>query len=119
RYYDPYNGTWLGRDKNAETGGPNPYCFVFNNPIGFYDDLGNDPNLKIPDPSKSCIPLPEGPSRDFTAAQRCRINEIGNSEGCWECGRKVPGTASGNWFIDHQPANALNAEGKPQFGYAH
>jgi len=97
----------------------NLYGFVFNNPNQFYDRLGRDPQLNTPGPENSCTPLSGGPSRDFTAAERKCVNQIGRTEGCWECGKKSPGTTSGNFIIDHQPPNALNPEGNLQSGYAH
>jgi hypothetical protein len=39
---------------------------------------------------------------------------MGREYGCHICGAKDPGTLSGNFVLDHQPASALNAPGNPQ-----
>ncbi len=54
-----------------------------------------------------------GPGRDFTPDERAEINRIGKESGCHTCGSTDPGTASGNFIPDHNPANALN-DGGPQ-----
>ena len=41
RYYNPELGRWLNRDPIQEWGGSNLYGFVLNNPLYFYDYLGN------------------------------------------------------------------------------
>lgn len=58
-------------------------------------------------------------ARDFTAAERTKINEIGSTTGCHTCGVKDPGTKSGNFVPDHQPASALNTQGGAQRLYPH
>ncbi len=55
-----------------------------------------------------------GPERDFTAAERREINNIGSSTGCHTCGGKNPGTLLDNFVPDHQPPNALNYSGRAQ-----
>jgi hypothetical protein len=60
-----------------------------------------------------------GPERDFTAAERREINRIGSETGCHTCGTLEPGTKSGNFVLDHQPANALNYLGRSQRLYPH
>lgn len=60
-----------------------------------------------------------GPQRDFTAQERADINRIGQETGCHTCGTKDPGTKSGNFVLDHQPANQLNPNGEPQRLYPH
>ena len=60
-----------------------------------------------------------GPSRNFSKAERDQINEIGYRRGCHTCGSKKPGTKSGNFILDHQPANALNTSGAQQNLYPH
>lgn len=55
-----------------------------------------------------------GPGRNFTAAERQQINQIGRNTGCHTCGTKNPGTVSGNFVPDHQPPNALNPPGGAQ-----
>ncbi|MGH9928119.1 MAG: hypothetical protein ACREA9_02715, partial [Pyrinomonadaceae bacterium] len=53
-------------------------------------------------------------ARDFTAAERAEVNRIGSQTGCHTCGTTNPGTKSGNFVPDHQPASALNPTGGPQ-----
>jgi len=55
-----------------------------------------------------------GPARDFTAAERAQINEIGQSTGCHTCGATEPGTVCGDFIPDNQPPSALNPNGGPQ-----
>jgi hypothetical protein len=55
-----------------------------------------------------------GPGRDFTAEEHAAIDRIGNETGCHTCGTTNPGTKSGHFVPDHQPANALNVDGSPQ-----
>jgi RHS repeat-associated protein len=64
-------------------------------------------------------PAKNGKSRNFTAEERKVINEQGYTLGCHTCGQKNPGTKSGNWILDHQPANALVPAGWPQTFYPH
>lgn len=42
RYLNPREGRWIGRDSIAEESGNNLYKFSGNDPIDFYDILGND-----------------------------------------------------------------------------
>ena len=44
RYYDPETGRWPSRDPIGERGGVNLYGFVFNNPVFWYDILGDRPD---------------------------------------------------------------------------
>jgi hypothetical protein len=55
--------------------------------------------------------------RGFTAAERAEINAIGSRTGCHTCGTTNPGTKSGNFVPDHQPASALNPAGGSQRRY--
>jgi RHS repeat-associated protein len=50
----------------------------------------------------------------ITASEQAEINRIGSESGCHTCGTKNPGTKSGNFVGDHQPATALNQSGQPQ-----
>jgi RHS repeat-associated protein len=43
RFYDPVTGRWPSRDLIGEIGGLNLYEFVFNDPNGWFDNLGNQP----------------------------------------------------------------------------
>ncbi len=46
-------------------------------------------------------------------------NENGDEYGCHTCGRKDPGTKSGDWVGDYQPPSALNIFGRAQRIYPH
>lgn len=46
RYYNPNQGRFLGRDPIQEEGGVHLYRFVSNNPIRYYDVLGEDQGPK-------------------------------------------------------------------------
>jgi RHS repeat-associated protein len=69
--------------------------------------------LKPGDHAGDSIPA-RGPGRDFSRDERDRINEIGADTGCHTCGTKNPGTKSGDFVPDHQPASAINTDGTPQ-----
>jgi hypothetical protein len=43
-----------------------------------------------------------------TAAQSRANNAQGDELGCHTCGVSVPGTRTGIWVLDHQPASSLN-----------
>ncbi|REC70383.1 hypothetical protein DRF57_22220 [Chryseobacterium rhizosphaerae] len=64
-------------------------------------------------------PAVNGHSRKFTATERKAIKEQGYTLGCHTCGQKNPGTKSGNFILDHQPANALVPNGWPQTFFPH
>lgn len=64
-------------------------------------------------------PAVNGHSRNFTIAERQAIREQGYTSGCHTCGQTNPGTKSGNFTLDHQPANALVPNGWPQTFYPH
>jgi RHS repeat-associated protein len=51
------------------------------------------------------------------AAEQRAVNAEGAQNGCHTCGAQSPGTKSGNWVGDHQPATALNSSGAPQTLY--
>ena len=63
--------------------------------------------------------IARGKGRNFTAAERTKINKIGETTGCHTCGVKTPGTKSGNFVPDHQPPSGLVADGTPQNLYPH
>ena len=63
--------------------------------------------------------LDGGSKRNFNVAERNQMNAIGKKSGCHTCGAKEAGTKSGNFILDHQPANALNVNGKPQKLFPH
>jgi RHS repeat-associated protein len=46
RYYSPKLGRWLSRDPIAEKGGWNLYGMVSNNPVDYWDELGNKKKSK-------------------------------------------------------------------------
>lgn len=64
-------------------------------------------------------PAVNGHSRKVVASERRAINEQGRTNGCHTCGQTNPGTKSGNFILDHQPANALFPDGWPQTFYPH
>lgn len=55
-----------------------------------------------------------GRGRRWTAEEIRENNRIGRTYGCHTCGAKNPGTPNGNFRIDHQDPNAMNAEGRRQ-----
>jgi hypothetical protein len=55
----------------------------------------------------------------ITPDEQQQVNKIGNENGCHTCGTSTPGTKSGNWVGDHQPANKLNPTGGSQRLYPH
>jgi hypothetical protein len=55
-----------------------------------------------------------GTGRDFTAAERKVINQIGSETGCHTCGTFNPSTTLGNFVPDHQPPTGLNYSGTAQ-----
>jgi hypothetical protein len=76
------------------------------------------PSTLSPGPYASESIPAQGPGRNFTAAEREAINRIGRKFGCHTCGTKDPGTKSGDFIPDHQPASQL-APGRPQRLYPH
>jgi hypothetical protein len=58
--------------------------------------------------------IPAGPSPTPTAAQQKDIDAMGDAHGCHECGATTPGTKSGHWVGDHNPATSQNPSGGPQ-----
>ena len=59
------------------------------------------------------------PSQRFSSAERAQVDEIGYKFGCHTCGAPNPGTKSGHFVPDHQPASALNPTNGPQSLYPH
>jgi hypothetical protein len=53
-------------------------------------------------------------SRYFNEEERIDGNRLGSLYGCPTCGTRMPGTASGNWVLDHQQATRLNPLGEGQ-----
>ena len=120
RYYESDCGRFINQDPIGLWGGDNLYAFA-PNAQGWVDFLGLEKNSTLrPGPfAKESIPAKNGASRRFTALERSEINRIGNKYGCHTCGAKTPGTKSGNWILDHQDPNALNAKNKAQRFYPH
>ncbi|MGH9783423.1 MAG: RHS repeat-associated core domain-containing protein [Terriglobia bacterium] len=54
----------------------------------------------------------------ISAGERQAVNQAGAQTGCHNCGSKIPGTKSGNWIGDHQPASGSLHTG-PQSLYPH
>jgi RHS repeat-associated protein len=70
------------------------------------------PNTLEPGPyAKESIPA-RSTDKKFTKAEREKINEIGKEQGCHTCGTTNPGTKSGNFIPDHQPASSLSPNGQ-------
>ncbi len=94
-----------------------------NNGFGYCPSIPRVPRVAVPQSrvntlspgpfAKKSIPA-RGPGRNFTKAERERINRAGRKDGCHTCGTTNPGTKSGNFVPDHQPANALNTRGGSQ-----
>lgn len=57
------------------------------------------------------VPATSGHSRNFTSAQRKVINEQGYTLGCHTCGQTTSGIKSGNFILNHQPANTFVPDG--------
>ena len=74
---------------------------------GARDAVGIGPYAGASIPARS-------PARDFRASERAWGNRVGQQTGCHDCGTKSPGTKTGNFVLDHQPATALNPPGAPQ-----
>ncbi|MBI5130394.1 MAG: hypothetical protein HZA66_13205 [Rhodopseudomonas palustris] len=55
-----------------------------------------------------------GPGRNFNVWERREGNRMGYTYGCHTCGEREPGTASGNFCLDHQEPNGLNFDGRAQ-----
>ncbi|KMN08045.1 RHS repeat domain-containing protein [Pseudomonas helleri] len=119
RYYDPQVGRFISKDPIGFVGGLNDYAYA-PNPVGWVDTLGLARNDTLT-PGKNAPEsiLARGPERNFNREERANINVIGYRDGCHTCGSHKPGTKSGDFIPDHQPANALNTENKPQRLYAH
>ena len=74
-------------------------------------------SLLSPGPFAAASIPARGTSQTFLAAERKAINTIGNEFGCHSCGNLDPGTKSGNFVPDHQPASALLPAGESQSLY--
>ncbi|AOS00322.1 tRNA(Glu)-specific nuclease WapA [Bacillus subtilis] len=68
--------------------------------------------------AKRSIPARSTSSR-LNKKERRVLNKIGNKYGCHTCGRRHPGTKSGNWIADHQPVSKLRKKGQRQRLYPH
>ncbi len=73
---------------------------------------GAKPSTLSPGPNAGEGVPATGPTA--TRGERSQVNQQGAEQGCHTCGASEPGTQSGNWVPDHQPATALNPEGGPQ-----
>jgi YD repeat-containing protein len=62
------------------------------------------------------VPIGPGPP---TREQQKKINELGRTHGCHNCGTKDPKTKSGNFIADHQPPSSLKQPNQNQDGYPH
>lgn len=52
--------------------------------------------------------------RDFTEQERAEVTRLGTLYGCHTCGTRDPGTATGNFSLDHQRPTRLNPFGEGQ-----
>lgn len=73
----------------------------------------------IPGPYRGESLPARGPGRKFTAAERMENNRIGRTTRCHTCGTLDPGTASGNFYFDHQFPTAINPPGRAQRLFPH
>lgn len=103
----------------SDTGNPSKWSTVNNS--SEESNTSKQPSkdtLKPGEFAGDSIPA-RGPGRDFTQDERDAINSTGRDTGCHTCGKTDPGTKSGNYIPDHQPANALNPTGGEQRLYPH
>lgn len=63
--------------------------------------------------AKESIPA-RNSGRNFRIDERREGNRMGYQHGCSTCGSRDPGTASGNFVLDHQDPTGLNQPGRPQ-----
>jgi RHS repeat-associated protein len=117
RYYNPTQGRWLNRDLVGERGGDNLYGAIHNDLIAYIDAWGLAPeSTQYPGPfAGGSIPI--GPGLNFTPEERAANNANGDLYGCHLCGAPIPGTASGNWILDHMPPRGNNPDDLPFQGY--
>ena len=78
RFYSPELGRWIGMDPIGEEGGLNVFAFVSNDPIGFFDPLG-DIVYGIDGTWANALrePDPHSPDRYRTNTKRI-VNEVKN-----------------------------------------
>ena len=75
RYYAAGSGTWINRDPSDEQGGLNLVGFNNNNPISFYDELGEALGGK-PKPPTPKPPTPKPPGPPNPADQSLSLKSI-------------------------------------------
>lgn len=119
-----WTGTPVGRDINPITGGSiRPPPLPPRPSLCELDGGGSKgkprTDLTVPGPHADESIAARDARRNFTAAERGLINEIGARTGCHSCGTRNPGTPRGNWVPDNQPPNAVNPPGGPQRLYPH
>jgi hypothetical protein len=69
----------------------------------------NKPTTLQPGPHAGPAPGVQGEKgKRPTSKQQEGVNAEGEANGCHTCGATTPGTKSGNWIGDHQPASAIN-----------
>jgi RHS repeat-associated protein len=82
-------------------------------------EAAGKPSTLKPGPyARDSIPA-RGPGRDFTKTERSEVTKIGKESGCHTCGKKDPGTKSGDFVPDHQPPSATAKPGEKQRLYPH
>ncbi|NLD47267.1 MAG: RHS repeat protein, partial [Clostridiaceae bacterium] len=133
RYFDPNIRAYVSQDPlgvvadlNVYSYGPNVWAWT--DPLGLKKhkasrtrkaSRGTKASTLEPGPyAGESIPA-RGKGRDFTSAEREKINQIGKDTGCHTCGSTDPGTKSGNFIPDHQPPSATVPDGTPQQLYPH
>lgn len=63
--------------------------------------------------ARESIPARSG-RRDFTEQERAEVTRFGYLYGCHTCGTRDPGSATGNFSLDHQRPTRLNPLGEGQ-----
>lgn len=89
RYYDPSIGRYISADPIGQAGGINLYAYAYNNPLYWYDPLGEIPPPRVPagdrhsyrytgadpgNPDQSRLPRPE-PSKQSCDEARSALEQ--------------------------------------------
>ena len=108
----------IGSLRKSTTDAPNDQAISVNGGITetAKSNTANNskPSTLRPGPyAKESIPA-KNTAQTFTPQERAAINKLGSENGCHTCGAKSPGTKTGNWVPDHQPASAIIPAGTAQ-----
>jgi RHS repeat-associated protein len=129
REYDATTARWLSKDPLLFQGGDeNLYAYSRNDPVNRADRSGLESLSETEVAMAGMVAIGitmahemaqdlglfhyEGPLIDNVPAGRAKAalqritNMLGAQYGCWKCGCKNPGTESGNWVLDHIPAQS-------------